>query len=561
MLKSADLSKILDEDFGDVGFNDPVPELEKPPNETAKGAGDQRRAVGSSFRFPESDSTRAAAVSSEAQGAPSPAVSSRPPAASATASGKAAEAASGKLPKPYERPAVLGAPPLPPEDADDRQRELSAVIDQEARARGYRDANEYNAYCMQESAATEKEQKAEETPLAPGIKKPPAWACPGAYPGDRTKLGKDYQKAVEDGEIKDEDYSEVARERVKNGVRQVYVRQAESSGGVRPREGHTIRFRTEENGSEMEAELGTSGTLPWALEIAALRMKVGDIVEVTGRGDYALAEDDVDSVAERTWRFELLNVSGSARDKFKLDVDERIELANKLRLRGNDQFKRGRLLRAMDLYEKGSQLMDVLEAEDMGMPGGKVDPVAAERNARIWGTQKPLLLNWALILLKLGHYRSAERKCTEVLMDIDKLCVKALFRRGQCNVHLGYLDQARSDLRRAAELDTSISSDVDKEMMTVDRLQKELDTADKGMARKAVKGYFEAGDSRSSAPAPVAAPAAPASNGIIETLQAQAAAAERDGVDEDTYRRQREAIYNSMLFQRPAGGPAEDAAK
>merc|ERR550525_446535 len=103
--------------------------------------------------------------------------------------------------------------------------------------------------------------------------------------------------------------------------------------------------------------------------------------------------------------------------------------------------------------------MDVLEAEELGMPG-HVDSKAAERNARTWQCQKPLLLNWALILIRLEKWVEAERKCTEVLMDIDKLCVKALYRRGVCNIHLGDQDQARTDLMRASELDTSIAPEV-----------------------------------------------------------------------------------------------------
>merc|ERR1719254_51258 len=151
----------------------------------------------------------------------------------------------------------------------------------------------------------------------------------------------------------------------------------------------------------------------------------------------------------------------------------------------------------MDYYERGSKLMDVLEAEELGMPGGRPDKQAAERNQRIWRCQQPLLLNWALILMKRGCWREAERKCTEVLMDIEKECVKALFRRGQCNIHLGDHEQARTDLRRAAELDTSIAVEVERELVKVELIQKEVDKDVKPLAQKLTKGYIEAGDRRS----------------------------------------------------------------
>ena len=42
-----------------------------------------------------------------------------------------------------------------------------------------------------------------------------------------------------------------------------------------------------------------------------------------------------------------------------------------------------------DYYERGSSLMDVLEAEDLGggMAASKIDKVAAEKNKKIWACQ------------------------------------------------------------------------------------------------------------------------------------------------------------------------------
>jgi len=280
-------------------------------------------------------------------------------------------------------------------------------------------------------------------------------------------------------------------------------------------------------------------------------------MEVTGHGEYAFADDEeFKPGTECKWRFELISVGGKPLDKFKLDCDERIERANMLRLRGNAMFKKNRFLRAMDYYERGSNLMDVLEAEELGMPGHK-DKQAAERNERIWACQQPLLLNWALILMKLNQWREAERKCTEVLMDIEKECVKALFRRGQCNIHLGNHEQARTDLRRAAELDTSIAKEAERELRKVEDMQREADDQERGFAQQVVGEFLKENDTRSELPPPKEVTPPPAAAGgppsLIDTLQAQKSCAERHDVDEDTYNRQREAIYNQFLRQGPRG--------
>merc|ERR1712187_856502 len=189
--------------------------------------------------------------------------------------------------------------------------------------------------------------------------------------------------------------------------------------------------------------------------------------------------------------------------------------------------------------------MDVLEAEDLG--SGQIDKAAAAKNQRLWACQKPLLLNWALILMKNGRWRDAERKCTEVLMDIDTLNVKALFRRGQCNINLGNKDLARTDLMRARELDTSIAKEVERELVKVEAMQKIADKEDREVAKQMTKGFFKAGDARSSAPPPKVEAPKPEGKTLQEVLASQEKAADEAGVDEDTWCRQREAIYNQFL--------------
>uniref|UniRef100_A0A7S1RMV4 peptidylprolyl isomerase n=1 Tax=Alexandrium catenella TaxID=2925 RepID=A0A7S1RMV4_ALECA len=521
MLSGADLDKILDDGYGDSGFNDPVPDVAE--DAPAKAA--------------------PARASSGPKGQPSKVAPSEEAVA-------LAKPGSQQLPKPYERPAISGAPAPPPSGADPKQYEIAMALDQVAREKGYKNAEEYNKY-LEESGALKAEPQPEmeqETQLAPGIKKAPAYMPPGAYPGDRTKIGKAYEKERPD------DGPQKAREIEKPQV--TFVKQADRHDIKRAQDGNTITFRLGADGETQSAEVGGT-TLPWALDYAVRTMKLGDVVDVVGCGEYAFSDSEkLEPNAERQWRLELVSIGGQQSDKFGLAHEERLALAEQLRLRGNEMFKQQRFHRAMKLYERGSALMDVLEAEEMGMPGGiagKPDPKVVERNQQIWQCQKPLLLNWALILIKLERWVEAERKCTEVLMDIDKLNVKALFRRGQCNIRLGNHEQARLDLSRAAELDTSITKEVEREMAKVRQMQQAEDKSDSGAAKKAVEGLLEAGDARSAAPPPAEQPAAPdPSAQLIDMLDAQESAAERSQADNDTFCRQREAIYNQFLNRRSA---------
>eukprot|EP00747_Dinoflagellata_sp_TGD_P168655 gnl/TRDRNA2_/TRDRNA2_195583_c0_seq1.p1 gnl/TRDRNA2_/TRDRNA2_195583_c0~~gnl/TRDRNA2_/TRDRNA2_195583_c0_seq1.p1 ORF type:complete len:478 (-),score=107.58 gnl/TRDRNA2_/TRDRNA2_195583_c0_seq1:47-1480(-) len=355
-----------------------------------------------------------------------------------------------------------------------------------------------------------------------------------------------------------------------------YVTRAEEKSYGRIGDGQTIIYRTAADEPLREAVVMGEPGLPWALENVVQSMSVGDIVKVIGQGEYALADHEDPSSEEATvskckrhWRFELVSVSGAMRDKFKADADGRMAWATSLKDRGNNMLKRGRLLRAADYYERGSSLMDVIEAEDT-VPGRK-DERAVETNRRIRECQQPLLLNWALVLLKLGKFQEAERKCTEVLLDINKDCVKALLRRGQCLIELDELDDARRDLRRAEELDPSVAGDVAREMVKFAKKQKVRDAKDRAWMRKGIQGGL--GDARSNdaggegiechvkessttrlnpnARTPSAGEGNASAHPLLSALDAQERVADDECLDEITRLRQREALYNQFCIRQP----------
>jgi tetratricopeptide (TPR) repeat protein len=440
--------------------------------------------------------------------------------------------------------------------------ELEVAIDIAARERGYKDAHEFEAYLQankkpEREEVTQKEFGHEDMPEmpTPGVAKAPAYMPPGAYPGDRTKLAKDYAERTKYREEAgvSKPLPPAGSKPGADGVVKKFVRQVDDiRAPSRPSEGQSITFRTVDGGEEQQEDIA-SPDLPWALDTVVRNMKVGDVMEVVAHGEHAFADSEkVDPDAERRWPyFELLAISGSGKTKFSMKTDERIHLANAFRLRGNDMFKVGRHLRAMDYYERGSSLMDVLEADSLGMPNGWTDKQAEASNKRIWACQKLLLLNWALILMKYERWEDAERKLTEVLMDVDKLNVKALFRRGVCNFHLGRQDQARTDLDRAAEMNTGLRGVVDWWLVKVEALQRQVDKQHVPFAKKVVQDLEGARDSRSENPPQEGTPTPTPQDRMMMELMGQEAEND-ESEDLDLFCAQRSAIYNKFMVRPSA---------
>ncbi|CAK9005331.1 Putative glycosyltransferase, partial [Durusdinium trenchii] len=73
-------------------------------------------------------------------------------------------------------------------------------------------------------------------------------------------------------------------------VRMRSLKRSPERGG-RIGDGCSIGYRTQEGDPLEEAELG-SERLPWALEVVAKRMQVGDVAEVVATGEHALADEE-----------------------------------------------------------------------------------------------------------------------------------------------------------------------------------------------------------------------------------------------------------------------------
>lgn len=90
----------------------------------------------------------------------------------------------------------------------------------------------------------------------------------------------------------------------------------------------------------------------------------------------------------------------------------------------------------------------------------------------------PFLLNYAQCKLLMKEYAETIRHTTSVL-EIEDDNVKALYRRGKAHSASWDVEQARRDLSRAAELDVSLVTAVEKELRSLTQRVKEKDTAER----------------------------------------------------------------------------------
>jgi len=120
------------------------------------------------------------------------------------------------------------------------------------------------------------------------------------------------------------------------------------------------------------------------------------------------------------------------------EVIEAVEEAEGYKTIGNKKFKEGDYTAAAGRYEQGAARL----AGVSGLGGADKKAVAELKEA--------CHLNLANCKLKLGAYDEAVTECATVLRNGDNR--KAYFRRGVALQKLGKLAEARSDLKKAAEM-------------------------------------------------------------------------------------------------------------
>ena len=147
--------------------------------------------------------------------------------------------------------------------------------------------------------------------------------------------------------------------------------------------------------------------------------------------------------------------------------------AESLRQRGNALYREGELFEAAKLYEQA-----VHKFADWYVEKFATD----EERKMVHAVKLPSHSNLAACSWKLGNHQHCVVHCTQVL-NVEPDNAKALYRRGVCYTALSEFDDAKADLRRAAEVSPSDQA-VRRALAELSARRDEFAGRQKEMARK-----------------------------------------------------------------------------
>jgi len=153
---------------------------------------------------------------------------------------------------------------------------------------------------------------------------------------------------------------------------------------------------------------------------------------------------------------------------------EKVELAQTKKAEGNDAFKAKDFQGAFKCYQKGIGALKDVVGED-GDSSEEDDAAKVETDiVTLWVT---LNSNLAMAALKLAKESEGIEACTAALKK-DPNHLKSIFRRCQCYINTGNLEQAVEDCARGQELDAQyfvkLDSFIKKKQRAYKKKQKKL---------------------------------------------------------------------------------------
>ena len=217
----------------------------------------------------------------------------------------------------------------------------------------------------------------------------------------------------------------------------------------------------------------------------ALRKAGKDIPPTEHRCSYSVMQHgtghtELDHILEEAsplcFEFELLRVDQPGnyqQDHWAMTDDEKATAIPVLKEEGNSLYKEGKHNLASEKY---FQALSYLEEQII-----KEKPKSETWHA-ITKQKVPLLLNYAQCKLLMQDYADAIRQTTSVL-EVEPKNIKALYRRGKAHSASWDVEEATRDLRKAAELDNSLTHAVEKELRALGERVKEKDVAERDRLR------------------------------------------------------------------------------
>ncbi|CBZ53099.1 Peptidylprolyl isomerase D (Cyclophilin D),related [Neospora caninum Liverpool] len=179
-------------------------------------------------------------------------------------------------------------------------------------------------------------------------------------------------------------------------------------------------------------------------DLGVMKMKRGERAMLTIQPGYGYGASGSPPVippnAVLKFDVELLDSHPKPKDKWEMNVGEKLEGANAEKERGNEAFKKGNYAEAAAAYREGLDYFSYVE---------NWSDEEREQQKRL---ELPLRLNLATCCNRLGEYSEAIEQTTKAL-EIDPESSKGRFRRGVARMAVGLLDEARHDFVQAAKLD------------------------------------------------------------------------------------------------------------
>jgi len=223
-----------------------------------------------------------------------------------------------------------------------------------------------------------------------------------------------------------------------------------------PAEGQVVELHykgTLEDGSEFDSSYsrGTpfsftlgDGEVIKAWEQGIGTMKKGEKAVFTCRSDYAYGEKGMEPKIppNATLRFEveLIDFRDKEREKWELELDEKLEKAKMYKEKGNTSVKEGNYRQAKeDCYLEGLSYIED-ESDDEGQ--------------EVKTLKLQLLSNLGMCELKLKEWGAAIEHCNEAL-QIDPNNLKVLYRRATAKLNYGLPEEALEDCQTALQVDPS----------------------------------------------------------------------------------------------------------
>ncbi|KAH8374241.1 hypothetical protein KR200_005149 [Drosophila serrata] len=196
----------------------------------------------------------------------------------------------------------------------------------------------------------------------------------------------------------------------------------------------------EERDVEFDYGEGSAIGIIEGVEIALEKMNIGETSKIKIQSKYAFGDKGHDefkipprSTVEYTVK---LIDCGKKLEEWKLSDEERLAEAKAYKEKGTNYFKKENWSLAIKMYNKCQSLL----------------PTNADTNEEVKKVKIATHSNIALCHQKSNDHFEAKQECNAVLA-LDENNVKALYRRGQCNLTINELDDALEDFQKVIQLE------------------------------------------------------------------------------------------------------------